>query len=151
MTAPVFVDTNVLLYARDASEPSRQPLAQRWLDRLWEERTGRLSHQVLHEYYVTVTRKLKPGLTPEEARADVRDLLAWRPARMDAPMLEDAWWLETRFALSHWDALIVAAARALGCRHLLTEDLQHGQDLDGIMVVSPFRVEPDGLSSLPNA
>lgn len=148
MTAPVFVDTNVLLFARDASEPSRQPIARRWLDRLWEERAGRISYQVLHEYYVTVTRKLKPGLAPEAARADVRDLLAWRPARMDAMVLEDAWWLETRFGLSHWDALIVASARTQGCRHLLTEDLQHGQDLDGVVVVSPFRMEPDGLSSL---
>jgi predicted nucleic acid-binding protein len=147
MTVPVFVDTNVLIYARDASEPSKQPVAQRWLDLLWEERTGRLSYQVLHEYYVTVTRKLKPGLRPEEARADVRDLLAWRPARTDALMLEDAWGLETRFELGHWDALVVAAARALGCRYLLSEDLQHGQDLDGIVVVSPFRVEPDGLPS----
>lgn len=148
MTATIFVDTNVLLYARDASEPTRQPAAHRWIDRLWEEHAGRLSYQVLHEYYVTVTRKLRPGLTPEDARADVRDLLAWRPAHMDTPMLEDAWWLETRFGLSHWDALIVASARAQGCRYLLSEDLQHGQDLDGVVVVSPFRVEPDGLSSL---
>lgn len=147
MTATVFVDTNVLLYARDASEPSKQPQAARWIDLLWEQRSGRLSYQVLHEYYVTVTRKLRPGLQREEARADIRDLLAWRPARMDAPMLEDAWWLETRFELSHWDALIVASARALGCRHLLTEDFQHGQDLDGLMIVDPFRTDPDELAT----
>jgi len=138
MTALVFVDTDILLYARDASETVRQPIARQWLDGLWKDRSGRLSYQVLHEYYVTVTRKLRPGLSPEEARADVRDLLTWRPTRMDAAMLEDAWWLEGRFLLSHWDALIVAAARALGCRRLLTEDLQHGQDLDGLLVVDPF-------------
>jgi predicted nucleic acid-binding protein len=151
MTASIFVDTNVLLYARDASEPLRQPVARRWIDSLWEQRTGRLSYQVLHEYYVAVTRKLKPGLMPEEARADVRDLLAWRPVPMDGPMLEDAWWLETRFGLSHWDALIVAAARAQGCRFLLTEDLSNGQDLDGIVVVSPFAVGPGELSSMDRA
>ena len=56
-----FVDTNVLVYARDASEPEKQKTAQAWMARLWRERRGRLSFQVLHEYYVTVTLKLKPG------------------------------------------------------------------------------------------
>ena len=138
MTATLFVDTNVLLYARDSSEQRKQPLAREWLDVLWEHRCARLSYQVLNEYYVAVTRKLRPGLEPNEARADVRDLMAWRPVSPDEPLLEDAWGLESRFGLSYWDAQIVAAARAAGCRYLLTEDLQHGQDLDGVTVMDPF-------------
>ena len=138
MTATLFVDTNVLLYARDSSERKKQPLAREWLESLWERRCARLSYQVLNEYYVAVTRKLRPGLEPEEARADVRDLMAWRPVSPDEALLEDAWRLESRFGLSYWDAQIVAAARAAGCGSLLTEDLQHGQDLDGVTVVDPF-------------
>ncbi len=142
---PVFVDTNVLLYARDASEPDKQPRAREWLDLLWSERAGRVSLQVLTEYYQAVTRKLRPGLDRETARADVRDLSAWRPVRVDEMVMEDAWRLEDRYGLSIWDALVVASARAAGCRHLLTEDLQHGQDLDGLVVVNPFRVPPGTL------
>ncbi|MFV2062632.1 MAG: PIN domain-containing protein [Chloroflexota bacterium] len=146
MTVRVFVDTNVLLYARDASEKTKQPLAKRWLDELWDRRVGRLSHQVLNEYYVTVTRKLRPGLPRDEAQADIRDLGAWRPVPIDHAMVEDAWWLEERFELGYWDALIVAAARAAGCGHLLTEDLQHGRDLDGVVVANPFKSSPGDMA-----
>jgi predicted nucleic acid-binding protein len=96
---PVFVDTNVLVYARDASEPDKQPQALAWTEHLWRTRTARLSFQVLQEYYAATTRKLKPGLSPEQARADI----------------------------------------------LLTEDLQHGSELDGLRVVNPFRTPPGSL------
>ena len=87
MTAPVFVDTNVIVYARDAREPAKQRLAETWLDHLWHERLGRISFQVLSEYYVSVTRKLDPGLTPEEAWDDVNALLAWHPRPIDRAVL----------------------------------------------------------------
>jgi predicted nucleic acid-binding protein len=67
MSDNVFVDTNILLYARDASEPEKQAAASARLDELWAARTGRLSVQVLNEFFVNATRKLDPGLTPEEA------------------------------------------------------------------------------------
>jgi predicted nucleic acid-binding protein len=142
---PVFVDTNVLVYARDASEPEKQPQAAAWIDHLWRTRTGRVSFQVLQEYYAVTTRKLEPGLTPEQARADVRDLLAWRPVLVGTDLLEAGWSVEDRFRLSCWDALIVAAARTAGCEYLLTEDLQHGAELEGLRVVSPFRVAAGSL------
>lgn len=94
-----------------------------------------------------MTRKLRPGLPPEQARAEVRDLMAWRPVGSETAIVEDAWWLEDRFSLSWRDALVVAAGRTLGCRYLLTEDLQAGQDLDGIVVVDPFATRPDQLLS----
>lgn len=106
---------------------------------------AQLSFQVLQEYYATTTRKLKPGLSPDAARADIRDLLAWRPVPVSANLLEAGWLIEDRFGLSCWDALIVAAARIAGCEHLLTEDLQHGSDLDGLRVVNPFRTPPGSL------
>lgn len=142
---PVFVDTNVFVYARDGSEPEKQPRAHEWLATLWRVREGRLSFQVLEEYYVTVTRKLSPGLEREEAQADVRDLLAWRPVGVDGRTLDTAWAVGRRFGLSFWDALIVASAQSAGCTNLLTEDLAHGQELDGVRVVNPFLQAPGSL------
>ena len=146
MTATVFVDTNVLVYARDtSSEAEKQPLAEAWMRHLWQERSGRLSFQVLHEFYVTVTGKLDPGLEPAEARNEVRTLLAWQPISMDRRVLEGAWSVQDRYQLAWWDSLIVAAARAAGCRYLLTEDLQHGQILEDLAILSPFESSPDAL------
>lgn len=142
MTDLVFVDSNVLVYRRDATEVTKQPLAAAWIEHLWRTRTGRSSIQVLQEYYQVVTRRLQPGLPVGVARQEVRELQTWRPAAMDAEVVSGAWEIEDRYGLSFWDALIVSAALRLGCRHLLTEDLQAGQDLDGLLVVDPFRTPP---------
>jgi predicted nucleic acid-binding protein len=139
MNVKVFVDTNVLVYGRDASEPEKQARAWEWLAALWERRSGRLSFQVLQEYYVTVTAKLSPGLDKESARREVRALLAWQPLPVDARIMEGAWLLQERYLLSWWDALIAGAAQAAGCRYLLSEDFQEGLDLGGIRVINPFR------------
>jgi predicted nucleic acid-binding protein len=136
---PVFVDTNVLVYARDVSDLEKQAAAAAWIEHLWASAGGRLSMQVLQEYYVTVTRKLDPGLGADEAREDIRDLAAWRPIRVDEAVLETAWRLEDRYGLSFWDSQIVAAAQAAGCGFLLTEDLQHDLDIDGLRIADPFR------------
>lgn len=142
MIVPVFVDTNVLVYARDLSAGEKHRQARTWLTHLWQTRRGRLSYQVLHEYYSVVTRKLRPGLSQGDARSDVRDLFAWQPAWPNGDVLEMAWGIEDRYGLAFWDALIVAAAQASGCRYLLTEDLQHRQELDGLTVISPFLATP---------
>lgn len=147
MSGDVFVDTNVLVYSRDASEPEKQAAALGWLGALWQERAGRLSTQVLHEFYVTVTERLDPGLDQTAAREDVRSLLIWRPVSLDATVLEAAWTAQDRYRISFWDALIVAAAQVSGCTYLLTEDLQDGQDLDGVQVVDPFRHGPETVLS----
>jgi predicted nucleic acid-binding protein len=142
---PVFVDTNVLVYARDAGETVKQPKARAWLEHLWRTRSGRLSQQVLSEFYVTVTRKLDPGLPPADARAEVRDLSAWRPIAIDTDVIEAAWALEDADSLSFWDALIVAAAAATRCDVLLSEDLSDGQTYDGVTVFSPFTHQPGAV------
>ena len=98
MTAPVFVDTNALVYSRDSRIVGKQKRAHEWLGFLWETKRERLS-----------------------------------------------WDLQDRFSLSFWDALIVGAAKHLGCGYLLTEDLSAGQDLDGVEVVSPFERSPAEL------
>ena len=147
MSALFFVDTNVLV-SRDASERDKQPRAQQWLAALWQQRCGRTSVQVLSEYYVTVTRKLAPGLTPDEAWMDVEALLAWAPQAVDVDVLRGARTTSQRCAISWWDALIVAAAKTSNCAFLLTEDLQDGQDLDDMRVIDPFQHSPAELQAL---
>jgi predicted nucleic acid-binding protein len=143
LTPRVFVDTNVLVYLRDSTEPDKQRRAAEWIGHLWESGSGRLSLQVLQEYYVTMTRKLEPGLAEEEAREDVVALEAWSPLLPDMDLLASGWAEQDRYGFSFWDALIVAAARRLGCAIVLTEDLQDGQDLGGMVVQSPFTTRPD--------
>lgn len=138
----VFVDTNVLVYLRDSTDPEKQRQAARWLTHLWETGLGRVSLQVLQEYYVTVTAKLRPGMLPAEAREDVLALRAWSPLEPDQALLEEAWDIEESFGFSFWDSMIVAAARRTGCQVLLTEDLQDGQELGGLVVRNPFTHSP---------
>jgi len=138
MTAPVFVDTNVFLYARDAGEPVKQPRAAAWLERLWREQLGRTSVQVLSEYYVNVTRKLDPGLPADDAWDDVLALFTWRPQPIDEALMRLAREIEKRHRLSWWDSLVLGAAQLQGCALLLTEDLQDGGVYDAVTVRSPF-------------
>lgn len=146
MSARIFLDTNVLVYSRDASEPQKQKQAMAWMNYLWTTRTGRLSIQVLQEFYVTVTKKLQPGLDVQTARRDVRALLSWKPILLDNHSIENAWLLQDRYQLSWWDVLIVSAAQAADCRYLLTEDFQEGQNLTNIVVINPFTNSPESLN-----
>ena len=143
MTATVFVDTNVLIYALDDRDLGKQRMARRWRSELWKSRRGRISFQVLQEFYVKSVRH-SAGTEPQ-VRAEVRDLLNWQPISADALLLESAWKIQDKYKFSFWDALIVAAAKAAACDYLLTEDLQSGQNLDGIRVVNPFTHDPDDI------
>ena len=144
MTVPVFVDANVFLYALDRAEPRKQQAAKAWREALWKSRLGRTSSQVLQEFYANVAQKWPNNR--DDARAEIRDLLSWRPAVTNAAILEQGWKLQDRYQLSFWDALVVAAAKSLACRYLLTEDLQTHQNLDGLIVISPFVTDPTILS-----
>jgi predicted nucleic acid-binding protein len=138
MTEPVFVDTNIFVYARDAGEHVKQAAAEQWIRRLWIEQRGRTSTQVLSEFYTTVTRKLTPGIDRDRAWQDVLALLAWEPRDIDRDLLVRAQDIERRFNLSWWDSLIVAAAQSQGCPILLSEDFQNGMRFDETTVVNPF-------------
>lgn len=138
MSARRFVDTNILLYARDASEPEKQPIARALMRDLWVSRSGRLSVQVLNEYFVNVTQKLKPGLTKEEAWDDVEALSEWDPVTLDFEVMNRAYLVNSRYRLSWWDSLIVAAAVVADCDEILSEDLSSTQVYEGMPVVNPF-------------
>jgi predicted nucleic acid-binding protein len=143
MIAPVFVDANVLIYAVDANEAVKQPRAAAWMARLWREQAGRTSTQVLAEYYVTVTRKLRPAVSQDDAWSDVHALLAWQPQPVDGALLQRAREVEQRYRLSWWDSMVVAAAQLQDCALLLSEDFQDGADYGAVTVRSPFTLAVD--------
>jgi predicted nucleic acid-binding protein len=124
-----FVDTNVLVYAHDASETVKQPIARAALDRLWDARSGTLSTQVLQEFYNVATRKLAPPMTRAEAREIVE---------LDPALILSASRIEEEHQLSFWDALVVEAARVAGAERLLTEDMQDGRVIEGVSIENPF-------------
>ena len=143
MTEPFFVDTNVLLYARGTSYPEKQQAADAWVRQLWLTGRGRISIQVMLEFYANAR---KVGIPSEElAQQDVRDLLAWDPIVTTVPMVERAWQVQRRHQTSWWDALSVGAALETGCRYLVTEDFITGRDYDGVTAVNPFVTAPAEL------
>src|SRR5579864_9360513 len=104
MTAPVFVDTNVLIYAIDDGNHTKRDAARSWRAELWKSRCGRISFQVLHEYYANVVYKW-PNYR-DQARAEIRDLLAWKPVTAGAAILVEAWRIQDRYDFSFWDSFI---------------------------------------------
>lgn len=137
MSVRSFLDTSVLVYTDDLSAPAKH---RRALDLFAEHRsagTGVLSVQVLQEYFVTVTRKLQ--LDPATAQRKTRLLADFHVVVPDAGDVLAAIDLHRLHGFSFWDALVVHSAKQAGCRVLLTEDLQHGRDFNGLLVVNPFR------------
>lgn len=131
-----FTDTNLLLYSFDPRDTLKRSLANKWLDYLWRTGQGRLSWQVLHEFYANAVRKA--GVTAPEAREAVMIFGQWQPIGMNSVIVEKAWYWMDNAQVSYWDGLILASANRLGCRFLLSEDFQAGRNYDGVTVVNPF-------------
>jgi predicted nucleic acid-binding protein len=131
-----FLDTNILLYCDDSAQISKQ---QRALELVLEHRarrTGVLSLQVLQEYFVSATGKL--GLDPALARQKIEAYSRFdvvEPVTADILAAID---FHRLHRISYWDSLVFHCARKSGCRVLLTEDMQHGQEIDGVRIVNPF-------------
>ena len=140
-----FVDTNVFICSRDKSEGDRQKQAKAWVDRLSTERLGRTSTQVLNEYFLTVTEYLDPGMSRKAAWDDVLSLGHWDPVPGNIEVLKRGHRANEHYQLNWWDAQIVAAAQACGCKYLLTENLEAGKELDGLTVINPFETAPGDL------
>ena len=138
----VFVDTNVLLYRVDDKDVLKRDRAREWIAACWARRCGRLSTQVLHEFYWNARKKFPSQLSRGDARAEVRRYQQWLPWQVDHATVESAWAVESRNQLSYWDALMVAAAQHMGCTLLLTEDLQHDQRIDSVRIINPFEIGP---------
>ena len=143
MSVKCFVDTNVFVYTQDSSEPVKQSQAQKWLNYLWHHETGRTSVQVLNEYYVTVSQKLNPGLSKAQARISVRALSVWQPLEISVALVEAAWDLQDQYSYSWWDSLVITSALFLDCAWLLSEDMQHKQEIGRLTIINPFLADLD--------
>jgi len=131
-----FFDTNILVYSDDKRDPAKQLKAHSLIREHRSDRTGVVSLQVLQEYFVNTTRKL--SLDPGVAR---RRLEIFSRFDLVEPRLSDvlaAIDLHRLHHMSYWDALIIHCARISGCQVVFTEDLQHGQIIDGVRIVNPF-------------
>jgi len=138
MIERVFVDTNVLIYAHDLDAGLKHDRAVAILSDLWENENGIVSVQVLQEFYVNVTRKISDPLTPALARGVIRNYLAWQIAPNDPSTVLSASEIAERNHISFWDALIVASASNAGADRILSEDLNHGRIIEGVVIENPF-------------
>jgi predicted nucleic acid-binding protein len=132
-----FLDTNILLYSisRHPAEAAKREQAIALLDR----DDGALSVQVLQEFYVQATRPTRPAPLPHEVA--VRLIDTWRRfpiQEITLDILDAALEIKARHGISYWDSAIVAAASALGCRALYSEDLSHDHEIGGVRIVNPF-------------
>lgn len=134
----VFVDTNVLVYSYDSDAGIKHDVARSVLTDVWRSRTGAVSTQVLHEFYVTVTRKLPTPLARQTAREIISTYRAWPVHRPQVDDVIAASELEERNQLSFWDALVITSAQRSDARTLLSEDLHDGQRFGNLVIVNPF-------------
>ena len=138
MTAPVFVDTNVLLYAASTADDEKDKALR--AREILEAEDLALSVQVLQEFYVQATRPTRSErLSHAQAATLVEALLRFPVQETTVALMRAALETAARFRVSYWDAAIIEAARALGCDVVLSEDLNDGQDYAGVRVENPFR------------
>ncbi len=133
-----FLDTNILLYSisRDPGETRKRERAITLLD----EDDGALSVQVLQEFYVQATRASRPDpISHPVAAGLIHTWLRFAVQDITASILIQALDIKAKHGFSYWDSAIIAAARALGCRQLYSEDMTHGRDVEGVVILDPFR------------
>ncbi len=138
MIADSFVDSNILIYVYDADAQQKHEIAVAVIKKLWETKTGIISTQVLQEFYVNVTRKIANPLSLALARDIMNDYRSWQVVNNTPETILLASEIQERHLLSFWDSLIIAAAKQGGATTLLTEDLNHGQVIEGIRIENPF-------------
>lgn len=138
MNAPRFLDTNILLYSisRDPAETPKRNTAIALLD----TDDVALSVQVLQEFYVQATRPTRPDAIDHDIAVGlIYTWLRFKVQEITLSVMTGALEVKASYGLSYWDAAIIAAARALGCRELVTEDMSHGREIEGVTVTNPFR------------
>lgn len=140
-----FVDTNVLVYKKDRTSPSKQDRAEAWLTAAVRSDALVLSAQSLREYYYAALRKDRTPQSVQELRAEVVALGAFVPNELRIDYLAQAWALQDRHRLSFWDALLLASALAAGCTIFLSEDMNGGQKVETLTIVNPFATAPEAV------
>ena len=142
MSVDHFLDTNVFVYLFDETTPRKRQVAGRLVRRSVANGRGCISHQVIQETMNVVIGKL--GGTPEQMRQLMDEVLfpLWR-VQATRTLYRRGLEVRARYGFSVYDSLIVAAALDAGCKTLYSEDLQHGQRMEGLTVVDPFRPRSD--------
>jgi predicted nucleic acid-binding protein len=138
MSDKTFVDTNVLIYAHDIDAGRKHEIAKIVLRDLWTDRTGLLSTQVLQEFYVNATRKIRTPLSKSVARGVVSTYATWCVDGITPTDVTTAFQIEDAARINFWDALIVAVAARSGAARLLSEDLNPNQSITGVTIENPF-------------
>lgn len=135
-----FLDTNVLIYLLDEHAPRKQATSRRIIEQALRDGGGVIGHQVVQETLNVLRRGLTVAITPLDLRAVYADLLLplWRVAPSPS-MYDRALDVGDRYGYSFYDSLIIAAAIEAGCDRILSEDLQHGQRIDNLVIEDPFR------------
>ena len=137
MSVIKFLDTNILVYAFDLDAPAKREVAMALIEAGWNALgETAISVQVLQELHVSLVKR---GMARNDASQIVRDFFAWPVVDNSLELFQAGLVEQTRWQISLWDALILAAARASGAAELITEDLNEGQDYDGVIVRNPFR------------
>jgi predicted nucleic acid-binding protein len=139
MSDRYFVDTNILVYAHDTAGGAKHDRAKALVEKLWRDRSGVVSAQVLQELCVNVRRKAGRPVDLDTARAILADYLAWNVVTNTGESILEALEIEKRYRISFWDALVVQAAEASGAAVLYSEDLSDGQSYRGVRVVNPLK------------
>jgi predicted nucleic acid-binding protein len=139
MSSRFFLDTNLLIYAIDATDPRKQAVAQKWIAMAHESGDGMVSYHVVQEWFNVVLRKAAEPLSADEAASIYHELIEplWR-VQSSRELLDTALDLHRRDSISWWDSLVVSAAIQGGCDRLLSEDLQHGRKIRGLRILNPF-------------
>jgi len=139
MKDKIFVDTNILIYAHDLDAGIKHDVAASIIEELWENENGVISIQVLQEFYVNVTKKIPKPLSYSHARGIIENYISWHIETIKADDVLRASEIEERYQLSFWDSLIIASACRAKVIKVLTEDLNHGQTIEGILIENPFK------------
>ncbi len=133
-----FVDTNILVYAYNSSAEEKHIIAKTLLRKLWENKIGCLSVQVLQEFYVTLTRKVAVPVEPEFVAQIITDLSSWPLHTPDSADILDAIRIQQKYQLNFWDAMIIRSTVEMECGLLWSEDFSDEQVYEGVKVVNPF-------------
>lgn len=135
----VFLDTNIILYAYDLSAGEKHQISKKIVLDLWDSGLGVISTQVLQEFFVNVTQKIPKPLDKKLARDIVSDFLKWNVVINDGESILEAVEILLRYGYSFWDSLIIEAAIRGGAGALISEDLTHGQMINGVTIENPFQ------------
>ncbi len=135
----IFIDTNILAYTLDKKNEEKQEQARRILKRIVELHQPVISTQVINEFYVVATTKLKADLFL--TKNIVHNFRNMEIVGTDLELVEQAIDISVINQLSFWDSLIIAAAEKGNCEFLFSEDLNPGQTYRGVVALNPFKKE----------